>query len=111
MGKKRSAMSPARRREALAGYLFTRSTEHEDAFLKRLSFGGGCVNDVLCHLATTCLPFGGVGESGMGSYHGRRSFETFSHTKPVLKKSLRVDVPVRYPPYKNKRKWLKRLSR
>ena len=99
------------RPKSLAGYLFTRSTEHEDAFLKRLSFGGGCVNDVLCHLATTCLPFGGVGESGMGSYHGRRSFETFSHTKPVLKKSLRVDVPVRYPPYKNKRKWLKRLSR
>lgn len=99
------------RPKSLAGYLFTRSTEHEDAFLKRLSFGGGCINDVLCHLATTCLPFGGVGESGMGSYHGRRSFETFSHTKPVLKKSLRVDVPVRYPPYKNKRKWLKRLSR
>ena len=99
------------RPKPLAGYLFTRSAAHEETFLKRLSFGGGCINDVLCHLATTCLPFGGVGESGMGSYHGRRSFETFSHTKPVLKKSLRVDVPVRYPPYKNKRKWLKRLSK
>lgn len=95
----------------LAAYLFTRSQTNEELFLRRLSFGGGCVNDVLCHLATTCLPFGGVGESGMGCYHGRKSFETFSHTKPVLKKSLRADVPVRYPPYKNKIKWLRRIGK
>lgn len=95
----------------LAAYLFTRSQTNEELFLHRLSFGGGCVNDVLCHLATTCLPFGGMGESGMGCYHGRKSFETFSHTKPVLKKSLRVDIPVRYPPYKNKIKWLRRIGK
>ena len=100
-----------RRPKPLAGYLFTRSQAHEDAFLRRLSFGGGCINDVISHLVTTCLPFGGVGESGMGSYHGRKSFEAFSHTKPMLKKSLRVDMPVRYPPYKKKLKWLKKLSK
>ena len=66
---------------------------------------------MISHLVTTCLPFGGVGESGMGSYHGRKSFEAFSHTKPMLKKSLRVDMPVRYPPYKKKLKWLKKLSK
>ena len=70
-----------RRPKPLAGYLFTRSQAHEDAFLRRLSFGGGCINDVISHLVTTCLPFGGVGESGMGSYHGRKSFDTFSHEK------------------------------
>ncbi len=99
------------RPKPLAGYLFTRSQAHEDAFLRQLSFGGGCINDVISHLVTTCLPFGGVGESGMGSYHGRKSFETFSHTKPMLKKSLRVDVPMRYPPYKKKLRFLKKLSK
>lgn len=100
-----------RRPKPLAGYLFTRSQAHEDAFLRRFSCGGGCINDVISHLVTTCLPFGGVGESGMGSYHGRKTFEAFSHTKPMLKKSLRVDVSVRYPPYKKKIKWLRRLSK
>ena len=99
------------RPKPLAGYLFTRSQAHEDAFLRRFSCGGGCINDVISHLVTTCLPFGGVGESGMGSYHGRKTFETFSHAKPMLKKSLRVDVPVRYPPYRKKIKWLRRLSK
>ena len=100
-----------RRPKPLAGYLFTRSQAHEDAFLRRFSCGGGCINDVISHLVTTCLPFGGVGESGMGSYHGRKTFEAFSHTKPMLKKSLRVDAPVRYPPYKKKIKWLRRMSK
>ena len=87
----------------LAAYLFTRDKGHEEKFLRRLRFGGGCVNDVVCHLATSKMPFGGVGESGMGSYHGRRGFETFTHEKSILKKSGKIDVKVRYAPYKDKK--------
>ena len=57
----------------------------------------------MCHLATSKMPFGGVGESGMGSYHGRRGFETFTHEKSILKKSGKIDVKVRYAPYKDKK--------
>ena len=88
-----------RRPKPLAGYLFTRSQAHEDAFLRRLSFGGGCINDVISHLVTTCLPFGGVGESGMGSYHGKKSFETFSHYRSIVDKATWLDLPMRYQPY------------
>lgn len=68
-------------------------------FLRQASFGGGCVNDTIIHLATSRLPFGGVGNSGMGSYHGRNSFDTFSHRKSVVEKSVLIDLPVRYAPY------------
>jgi len=94
----------------LAAYLFTRDKAHEEAFLRRLRFGGGCINDVVCHLAVSSMPFGGVGESGMGSYHGKRGFDAFTHEKSILKKSRRIDVPVRYAPYGEKKlKWLRRL--
>ena len=83
----------------LALYLFTRSPQTEKTVLEQVSFGGGCINDTLMHLATSSLPFGGVGESGMGQYHGKHSFNTFSHEKSILKKSLRIDLPFRYPPY------------
>ncbi len=86
----------------LAAYLFTRDKAHEEKFLRRLRFGGGCINDVVCHLATDKMPFGGVGESGMGSYHGKRGFETFTHEKSVLKKG-KMDVKVRYAPYSEKK--------
>ena len=86
----------------LALYLFTRSRAVEKMFEEYVSFGGGCINDVISHLVTTCLPFGGVGESGMGSYHGRKSFETFSHEKSILKKPFWLDMPLRYQPYTNK---------
>lgn len=83
----------------LALYLFTRSRTVEREVLGRIPFGGGCVNDTVVHLSTSYLPFGGVGASGMGSYHGRASFETFSHPKSILKKGRGPDLPVRYRPY------------
>lgn len=83
----------------LALYLFTGKKSVERQILSRVAFGGGCVNDVVIHLACTSLPFGGVGNSGTGSYHGRKSFETFSHFKSVLKKSSLIDLPIRYAPY------------
>ena len=67
--------------------------------LGRLRFGGGCVNDTVVHLATSRMGFGGVGESGMGSYHGKRSFDTFTHEKSVLRRSALLDLPMRYRPY------------
>lgn len=82
----------------LALYLFTRSRGTERKVLGRLRFGGGCVNDTVVHLATSRMPFGGVGNSGMGRCHGKYGFDTFTHYKSVLKKG-RLDVPVRYPPY------------
>lgn len=87
------------REKPLAAYLFTGSRETEKQFLSRLSFGGGCINDTIMHLATSRMGFGGVGSSGMGSYHGRKSFETFSHEKNILKKYNWIDMPLRYQPY------------
>ncbi len=87
----------------LAFYLFTSKTKNEKSLLPRVGFGGGCVNDTIIHLASTQLPFGGVGGSGMGSYHGKKSFETFSHYKSVLKKSNAIDLPFRYTPYSKKK--------
>ncbi len=83
----------------LALYLFSQDKEVQELFLRRTSFGGGCINDTIIHLATSRLPFGGVGNSGMGSYHGRQSFDTFSHTKSIVKKAVWMDLPVRYAPY------------
>lgn len=72
-----------------------------------LPSGGGCINDVVVHLATSSLPFGGVGESGMGAYHGKTGFETFSHTKSILDKKCWLDLPMRYQPYGSKlNRWL-----
>lgn len=85
----------------LALYLFTRSKQTEDQVLGRLSFGGGCVNDTVLHLAGAHLPFGGVGESGMGHYHGKAGFDTFTHHRSVLKKARLFDLPLRYHPYKD----------
>lgn len=94
------------RPKPLACYIFTRNRKTEEMLLNELSFGGGCVNDTIVHLATSHMPFGGVGESGMGSYHGKRSFETFSHCKSIVKKSSLIDIPIRYPPFKEISYWL-----
>lgn len=94
------------RPKPLAFYLFTTDPAAERFFFDRCSFGGGCVNDTIVHLATTAMPFGGVGESGMGCYHGRYSFDTFTHWRSVLKKSNALDLPVRYPPYDEKKERL-----
>ena len=97
------------RPKPLALYLFTRSKTVEERVLREVSFGGGCINDTILHLATPYMPFGGVGESGMGGYHGRYSFDTFSHTKSILKRWAKPDVPLRYAPYDGKMKWIKRV--
>lgn len=97
------------RSKPLALYLFTTSKEIESRIIQSISFGGGCINDTIVHLATSKLPFGGVGESGMGSYHGKWSFDTFTHTKSILKKSNIIDIKLRYPPYENKLNILKKL--
>lgn len=83
----------------LALYLFTSDKKTEKLFQERVAFGGGCINDTIIHIATNNLPFGGVGNSGMGSYHGKKSFETFSHAKSVVKKYTWLDLPLRYQPY------------
>ncbi|MEM9069900.1 MAG: aldehyde dehydrogenase family protein [Myxococcota bacterium] len=98
------------RPKPLALYVFSGSRRVQDRVLSRTSSGGACVNQTVMHLAVHGLPFGGVGESGMGAYHGRHSFEVFSHRKSVLKKPTQVDPDLLYPPYTAaKKKWLKRL--
>ncbi|MDR9418484.1 aldehyde dehydrogenase [Gracilimonas sp.] len=93
----------------LAFYIFTNDSNTEELVLEACSFGGGAVNDVVAHLGNHNLPFGGVGKSGMGAYHGKYSFDTFSHTKSIMKKPIWLDIPFRYAPYKGKLKWIKKL--
>ncbi len=97
------------RPKPLALYLFTQNAQTRKRVLEEVSFGGGCVNDTVLHLATPHMPFGGVGESGMGGYHGRYSFEAFSHPKSVLTRFAWPDISLRYPPYGDKLKRLKKL--
>ena len=98
-----------KREKPLALYLFTTDREVEKRVLTNLSFGGGCINDTIIHLATSRLGFGGVGASGMGSYHGKHSFLTFSHQKSVVKKYNWIDLPMRYQPYQFWKEWTVRL--
>ena len=84
----------------LALYVFSQDKKFIDKITSHCRFGGGCINDVVVHLATPEMPFGGFGESGMGAYHGKFGFETFSHRRSILDKSLCVDLPMRYQPYK-----------
>lgn len=98
------------RPKPLALYLFTADRAVEEHVLSTVSFGGGCVNDTIMHIATPYMGFGGVGESGMGSYHGRKSFETFTHEKSIMRRSTAIDISLRYRPYTDKSyRWLKKL--
>ena len=90
------------RDKPLALYIFSKNKEHIKRVRNELSFGGGCVNDVIIHLATSEMGFGGVGESGMGSYHGKVGFEAFSHRKSIVDKKNFIDLPMRYQPYGGK---------
>jgi aldehyde dehydrogenase (NAD+) len=90
------------REKPLALYVFTSDASNADRVLQRTSSGGACVNETLTHLAVPELPFGGVGASGIGAYHGSHSFETFSHRKSVLRRKTWPDVKLRYPPYEGK---------
>ena len=87
------------REHPLALYLFSEDKATQERFLHAVPFGGGCINDTIIHLATSRMGFGGVGQSGMGSYHGKKSFDTFSHEKSIVSKSTWMDLPVRYMPY------------
>jgi aldehyde dehydrogenase (NAD+) len=99
------------RPKPLAFYLFTENKERENKAMQNVSFGGGCINDTVIHLGSPYLRFGGVGESGMGQYHGKGSFDTFTHYKSVMKKSNHMDIPIRYPPYKDRLSLLKRIMK
>ena len=93
----------------LALYLFTGDSEVEKEVLNKCSFGGGCINDTIIHLATSNMGFGGVGNSGMGSYHGKNSFDTFTHYRSIVKKANWLDIPIRYRPYSEKKDKLMRF--
>ncbi len=94
----------------LSAYLFSNNKAEQHAWINELSFGGGCINDAIMHITNPNLPFGGVGQSGTGSYHGKAGFETFSHLKSVFEKPRLFEVPLKYPPYTTtKMGWIKRL--
>lgn len=93
--------------DPLSLYLFTENNQIQQEVLKRVSFGGGCINDTVYHFASPYLPFGGVKSSGMGAYHGKGSFDTFSHKKSVLKQTTLFDIPFRYPNVKDGLKKIK----
>lgn len=95
----------------LALYLFTEDKSVEKKVLTSVSFGGGCINDTISHVASTYLPFGGVGHSGIGGYHGRHSFEVFSHRKSIVKRGTRFDLGIVYPPYGNKTKLVRKVMK
>jgi aldehyde dehydrogenase (NAD+) len=83
----------------LALYIFTEDKAVAQRFTSSCGFGGGCINDTIIHLATSQMGFGGFGESGMGAYHGKTGFDTFSHYKSIVDKKTWIDLPMRYQPY------------
>ena len=93
----------------LAFYVFTSDKEKEKIWLEKVAFGGGCVNNTIWHLSNPHLPFGGIGNSGIGAYHGKHSFDVFTHAKPVMKTPSWFDPALKYPPYKGRLKWFKFL--
>lgn len=95
--------------EPLALYVFSRKGSFQKKIMSRYRFGGGAINDTVIHISNKQLPFGGVGQSGMGGYHGKHSFDLFSHHKSVVKRSNWLDVPLRYAPYKIPIRWVKKI--
>ncbi|MFN3639552.1 MAG: aldehyde dehydrogenase [Flavobacterium sp.] len=94
----------------LALYVFSENKEFSETIIRKFNFGGGCVNDCIMHLVNHRLPFGGIGNSGMGAYHGKHGFETFSHKKAIVKRGTSLDIPLRYAPYNKRMKWKKFLQ-
>ncbi len=92
--------------QPLALYLFTSSKKLQKEVIQKLKFGGGCINDTIMHIANPHLPFGGIGASGMGSYHGEDGFRTFTHFKSIMIKGTWFEPPVKYPPYSKFKHWL-----
>jgi len=97
----------ARNPKPLAFYLFTPDRQRQRDWMENLSFGGGCINNADWHFTNPHLPFGGIGASGTGAYHGKYSFDTFTHVKGVMKTPTWIDPPIKYPPFKGKLKWFK----
>ncbi|PWT71258.1 MAG: aldehyde dehydrogenase family protein [Bacteroidetes bacterium] len=95
----------------LAFYLFTENAEQEKSWIKRVRFGGGCINNTIWQLSNHHLPFGGIGNSGIGAYHGEQSFDRFTHAKPIMKTPTWFDPAIKYPPFDGKLKWFKRMIR
>ncbi|HMX60527.1 MAG TPA: aldehyde dehydrogenase [Chitinophagales bacterium] len=95
----------------LAFYLFSNNYSNQQKYLQTIQFGGGCINDTISHLANHELPFGGIGNSGSGAYHGKASFDTFSHKKSICHKVTWPDVPLRYPPYNGKLMLIKQVMK
>jgi aldehyde dehydrogenase (NAD+) len=93
----------------LALYVFSEDRKVQEKVTSNISYGGGCINDVVYHLATPYLPFGGVGSSGLGSYHGEQSFRTFSHYKSILSQSTAFDMKIRYSSTKSALKFIRKL--
>jgi aldehyde dehydrogenase (NAD+) len=93
----------------LSLYVFSNNKSFVNTILNKFSFGGGVINDVLIHFGNNKLPFGGVGNSGMGAYHGKLGFDTFSHKKAIIKRGNWVDPPIRYAPYTGKLTLLKKM--
>ncbi|MEZ7504552.1 aldehyde dehydrogenase [Flavobacterium sp. Arc2] len=93
----------------LSLYIFTENKSFANKIIQNYSFGGGCINDTVVHFSNKRLPFGGVGHSGIGAYHGSLSFDTFSHKKSIVKKANWLDLPMRYAPYKDKLATIKKL--
>ncbi len=97
------------RPKPLALFFFSKDKEKQDRVLRETSSGGGCINETFVHEINLALPFGGVGASGIGKYHGKFSYDTFSNLKSIMKKSFLFDLTLRYPPYEDKFKRSKRF--
>ena len=99
----------SRYEKPLSLYVFTTNDSFAEKMIENYSFGGGCINDTVVHFSNKRLPFGGVGHSGIGAYHGSLSFDVFSHSKGIVKKANWLDLPMRYAPYKDKLKTIRKL--
>ena len=99
------------RPQPLALYCFSEDKEIQEEVLQKTSSGGGCINDTISHIGSQELPFGGIGASGMGAYHGKAGFDTFTHRRGILFRSNLVDIPLRYPPYRDRVSILQLLFR
>lgn len=95
----------------LAFYIFTEDKRLQDKVIEEIPFGGGCINDTISHITSPRMPFGGTGNSGIGSYHGKESFLTFSHKKSIMKKSTLFDIKAMYPPYEDRLKLIKKIMK
>ena len=98
-------------KKPLALYVFSEDRKFSEGIINKYSFGGGCVNDTISHVASKYLPFGGIGTSGIGSYHGKKSFDTFTHEKSIVKKSTNINIDLVFPPYKNRVNLIKKIMK